>query len=754
MKKLFILASLLLLFAGVRAQVISGRITDEQNKPLVFCDVIVLNRNIGTATNENGEYKLTNLPEGNYQIQISFIGYKTKTEQIELRKGETKQLSFTLQNAVFQSDEVIVTATKTVLPINKIPASIVYISPKELSVIPAQNIDETMKYTSGIIINRPFGIFGKSVVGMRGVVSNEPGRQLTLIDGVPINKSDGGTVNWNRIISSDIEHIEIQKGPGSSIYGNNAMGGIVNLITKRPYKKGISGIAKTFYGTYNSFGGSFNIMQKFTDSLKGAYYSVSAKALQSDGYITVPDSIRDTTDIASFVKEYAINSRIGYRYNYHTNVEMEYNYYNDRRGQGVKIRQDEGMTADHDTHFLKARFKTKTAFINWDINAYYQFEKYLKTIEKLKGDNYTLINVNSDRIDYGLIIGGNTRYKTNIISYGIDYNKGSVDAVDDYQTSTDKVINKGIMETYNFYLQDELSVFNDRIKTIFSINYAFANFHSAMFNVEEATNNTDFMLPFAQNLDNKTWSGFNPKLAMQYNFNEFANTYISASSGFRTANLDDMTRTGFINIGYKIANPNLKPETIDSYEFGYRYNKNKISLNLGTYYSRGHNFMSYLATGDALFGGKKKIYQKENISEVEIYGLETGIKYYLTKSLSLSVNYTYNKSTIKEFEGNDNLIGKTLTYSPLDIVNIGAIYSIKKLSASMFMNYKGRQFTTEDNLNEIPNITTFDTYISYKFYKGLGAGLRVQNILDKSYMVSSDQVSLGRFINFELNYEF
>lgn len=754
MRKLFILASLLLLFAEVRAQVISGRITDEQNKALVFCDVIVLNNNIGTATNENGEFKLQNIPEGNYKIQFSFIGYKTKTEQFTIKKGETKHINLKLESSIFQSDATVITATKTILPINKIPASIVYISPKELSVIPAQNIDETMKYSSGIIINRPFGIFGKSVVGIRGVVSNEPGRQLTLIDGVPINKSDGGAVNWNRIINLDIEHIEIQKGPSSSIYGNNAMGGIVNLITKRPYKKGISGVAKTYYGTYNTFGGSFNFMQKFSDNIKGAYYSVSAKALQSDGYITVPDSIRDSTDIATFVKEYAVNSRIGYRYSYNTNVEIEYNYYNDRRGQGIKIRQDEGMTADHDTHFFKTRFKTKTAFINWDINMYYQIEKYLKTIEKLKKANYSLINVNSNRIDYGLIIGGNTRYKNNVFTYGLDYNNGSVDAADEYQTSTDKVVNKGVMETYNVYLQDEISLFTEKIKTILSLNYAFANFHSGLFNVENPTSNTDFMLPYSQQLDNKIWSGFSPKIAMQYNFNEFSNTYISLSNGFRTANLDDMTRTGFINIGYKIANPNLKPETIDNYELGYRYNKKKIAFNFGSYYSRGHNFMYYLSTGDALFGGKKKIYKKENISEVEIYGLEIGIKYYLIKSLNFSVNYTYNQSTIKKFKGNDNLIGKTLTYSPLDVVNIGAIYNKKKIGACLFMNYKGRQFITEDNLSDIPNITTFDANITYKFYKNIGFGIKLQNILDKTYMVNSNQVSLGRFISFEFNYKF
>ena len=70
------------------------------------------------------------------------------------------------------------------------------------------------------------------------------------------------------------------------------------------------------------------------------------------------------------------------------------------------------------------------------------------------------------------------------------------------------------------------------------------------------------------------------------------------------------------------------------------------------------------------------------------------------------------------------------------------------------MNYKANQYITEDNLSEIPQITTFDTFVSYKFYKTFGLGVTVQNILDKTYMVSSDQVSLGRFITVELNYEF
>ncbi len=755
MKKVFYLISGIVLSYSSMAQSIQGIVKAADDEAQAGANVIITNSNKGKITNSNGEFSFTNLQNGKYNLQISFLGKKTYSKQIIVTdSNKTVDLGqITLKNANFNTDEVVITATKSVRKLNSIPASIEYISAEDIENLPSQKIDENLKFIPGIIVDRPFGIFGKSVVGIRGVVSSEPGRQLTLIDGVPINKSDGGGTNWNRIISSDVEHIEVLKGPSASIYGNNAMGGTINIITKRPSQKGIQTTAKAFYGTYNTIGAEANIMQKFNDDVSGFYYSLSARALNTDGYITVPDSIRNETDTAVFVQEQAVNTRLGYKFGYYTSIELEYNYYNDHRGQGTVIKLDDGATADYDTHFLKARYKTKFGSVKFDLNGYYQLEKYLRTIEKIKRGDYTLINVNSDRTDYGVLASLNTNIGKNNLTFGVDYRLGSVYGVDDYQTSTDKVINKGNIANYNIYLQDEIN-FNSKITSIIGVNFAYVNFYNGEFKLEEPTGATDFMQDFAKTLDSKQWNGFSPRLALQYNFTNNLNIYAVGSQGFRTASLDDLTRTGFISIGYKQANPNLKPETVNTAEIGLRYTTQKWSVSVNGYYSQGNNFMYYVSTGKTIFGGRKQVYEKQNISNVEIYGSELSIGYIINKLISLNANYTYNSSKIKKFAGREDLDGKILSYTPSNTINLATVFSNKKLSSSINLKLQDKIYLDDENTFEVEPLMGVDIRLAYNFWKGLGAGLNVQNIFDEQHMVSTDQVSLGRFISFELSYRF
>ena len=739
---------------GSTAQSLQGVVESADGEKLSFVNVILSEQNRSTITNSDGFFKFQELKAGTFHLQISFVGRATIEKEIELKEDEMLNLGILkMQNAQFKTEEVIITATRTARPLNTIPASIEYLSAKELQALPIQKIDESLKYTSGIFVDRQFGIFGKSVVTMRGVVSSEPGRQLTLIDGIPINKSDGGGVNWNRIINSDIQHIEVVKGPSSSIYGSNSMGGTINLITKRPNNKVLSGTAKTYYGTYNTFGGEFSLMEKFSDESSGFYYAISAKALQSNGYNTVPDSIREGFDTLVFVQEQAANARIGYLFSDNTFLELEYNYYNDHRGQGTRIQLKDGTTADYDTHFIKSKYKTQLGQFDIDINAFYQLEQYLRTIEKIKKGNYTLINVHSDRADYGLLTSLSRTFNKNKISLGADIRNGSVYGVDEYQTSTDKIINKGKINHLNIYLQDELNI-SGKLKSIGSIHFTYVNFHDGAFLIEDATGINDFMVNDIGNLDDKSWNGWTPSISLQYNITKLFNIYTVASSGFRTASLDDLTRTGFINIGYKKANPYLTPETINNIEIGSRYSYKKLLTTVNIYYSQGSDFMYYVATGESLFGGRKKIYQKENISKVEIYGTELSAQYNLKPWLSFKTNYTYNHSKIKKFEGRSNLENKTLTYSPKNTINFTTIVSNKKWSSSLNVHWQDQIFLDEENTFSIDALVGLDIRLAYQFYKGFGTGLNIQNILDEQHMVSSDQVSLGRFITFELNYKF
>jgi len=754
MKKVFYLILGIVLSYSSMAQSIQGIVKDANGEAQTGANVIITNINRGKITNQKGEFSFTNLQKGVYNLQVSFIGKKTYSKQIEIKVNETFDLGeILLENSNFKTDEVVVTATKSVRKLSDIPASVEYISAKDIKNLPSQKLDENLKFVPGVIVDRPFGIFGKSVVGIRGVVSSEPGRQLTLIDGVPINKSDGGGTNWNRIIGSDVEHIEVLKGPSASIYGNNAMGGTINIITKRPTKKGLQGNAKAFYGTYNTQGIEANLMQKFSNEVSGFYYSLSARALKTDGYITVPDSIRNETDTAVFVQEQAANARIGYKFNYYSSIEFEYNYYNDHRGQGTVIQLDDGATADYDTHFLKAKYKTRLGKLDFNLNAYYQLEQYLRTIEKIKKGNYTLINVNSDRTDYGALASVNTNIGKNNLTFGIDYRLGSVYGVDDYQTSTDNVINKGNIANYNIYLQDEIK-FNSKFTSIVGVNFAYVNFYNGEFKLEEPTGATDFMQDFAQKLDSKQWNGFSPRLALQYNLSENFNVYGVGSQGFRTASLDDLTRTGFISIGYKQANPNLKPETVNTAEIGVRYSKSKWFGTVNGYYSQGNNFMYYVSTGKTIFGGRKQVYEKQNISNVEIYGSELSVGYKINKLITVNANYTYNSSKIKKFETREDLEGKTLSYTPSNTLNLTTFFSNNKLSSSVNLKLQDKIFLDDENTFEVEPLAGVDVRIAYTFWKGLGAGVNVQNVFDEQHMVSTDQVSLGRFVTFEISYVF
>jgi iron complex outermembrane receptor protein len=752
MKKLFLITLGALLYLGSGAQTVRGIVTDAENQKLSFANISLVGTNLSTISNKDGAFSFIDLNKGSYQLLISHVGKQNYEQKFTVNNTDIDLGTIVLPEANFVTEELVVTATKTKRALKTIPASVALITSKDIDLIPNQKVDENLRYISGIYVDRPFGIFGKSVVTMRGVVSSEPGRQLTLIDGVPINKSDGGGVNWNRIITSNIDKIELVKGPGSSIYGSNAMGGTINLISKRPLKKGLNANAKAYYGTYNTMGADFNYMQKFGDKTEGFYYTLSGKYLKSDGYQTVPDSIRQDSDTLVFVNEQAANASIGYRFNNNSIVEIEYNYYDDHRGQGSKIKLDDGSTADFDTHFLKLKHQNKIGQFNIDLNAFAQLEQYLRTVEKQKNDDYTLYYVKSDRLDYGLLSSINTQIKAHNISLGIDYRNGSVYGMDEYQTSTDKVINQGKIRHFNIFAQDQID-FKDQLKAIAAIQYSFVDFYDGAFTLENPTSSSDFMLSDAGELSDKQWHGWSPSLSFIYDFNKSSNVYILGSSGYRAASLDDFTRTGFINIGYKLANPDIKPETIYNGEIGYRYDNNNIYASANIYFSQGKDFMHYIATGDYIFGGRKAVYKKQNIANVQIYGLELNCEYKVLKWLRIAANYTYNNSEIIKFPGREDLEGKLLSYTPQQIFNLRTLTRWKHLNASVNLRYQEKMFLDEDNTFEIDPLLGFDIRLSYEIYKGLGAGVNIQNLFNEQHMVSIDQVSLGRFISFEISYK-
>ncbi len=209
-------------------------------------------------------------------------------------------------------EELVVTGTRFSVPKTSFPGRIDVIDSEQIGQLPYENVDDLLNWVSGVQSSRTGGIYELSPrVTMRGLGGNMPARTLVLIDGAPATIGDTGNMRWNRVNTSDIDRIEVFKGPGSSIYGSNAMGGVINIITRKP-KEGFTGRVSGGYGTHDTKKGSV-LLGLRSEGQAGWYGQIAATGLDSSGYkhLTADSSHYDAR-IDRFVEEFTINTKLGY----------------------------------------------------------------------------------------------------------------------------------------------------------------------------------------------------------------------------------------------------------------------------------------------------------------------------------------------------------------------------------------------------------------------------------------------------------
>jgi outer membrane receptor protein involved in Fe transport len=672
----------------------------------------------------------------------------------------------------YNLNEVVITATKTKNFARDIPTRVNILSSFQIKALPVHFTDEYLQYLPGVNVSRPFGIFSsKSTVTMRGLDGKEQGRVLVMLDGIPVNKADGGSVNWNLINTGDIDRIEVVKGPGSSIYGGNAMGGSVNIITRKPQKT-ISGKIGLEYGTYNTIGGNLNLSGRASDSTsKGFYWGLSGHYLQSEGYITQSeaDQAANPYIVKSNMKEWCGGVKLGYDLKPNNYIELDFINFNDRQGTGEKVYQPEGNTTDHDTWHFRGKYHGEDDKSSWNASLFYFNEDYKKVNEYMK-DDYTLYDVLSKRLDLGGLFSYSHRLSGHQqLTAGTDLKQGSVDAYDLYITSTDIVYNQGKMNTLGVFAQDEMSYFNDKFRLIAGLRYDYASYYDGAFTIETPSGETAFMTQYIDSAQAAySWNAISPKLSLQYRFIGDNRIYVSYARGFRASVLDDLCRSGRVRGGFKVANNELGPETLDNFELGGDVElPYKIVISASTYFSLGHDFIYYVNSSDSIdMGfGDRPIYIPENITGVNIFGVELELYYDVLPGLRLMANYAHAHSVISEYQprypdSQTDLSGKYISDVPGDMLSFTATFTNRIVNASLAGKFTGKRWVNDQNVydeivgaDQYPAYTTVDLRI-WKDFRLFYLSLTAQNIFDVEYYDSKGAVCPGRFIMIEAGVKF
>lgn len=272
LKTLFIF--LFALSASVQAQQasISGVVKDDDG-PVPFANVFLKGTNTGTSTDADGKFVLKNIAPGTFVLVASSLGYEKTEQRITVGKAEQLKLQLKLKPEANKLNEVVVSGTMKEMSRLDSPVPVEVYSPQFFKANPTPSIYESLQNVNGVRPQINCSVCNTGDIHINGL---EGPYTMVLIDGMPIVSGLSTVYGLSGIPQSLIERVEVVKGPASTLYGSEAVGGLINVITKKPNNapRLSAEVFGTSWGELNAdIAGKFKTGEKAQSLLGVNYYN-------------------------------------------------------------------------------------------------------------------------------------------------------------------------------------------------------------------------------------------------------------------------------------------------------------------------------------------------------------------------------------------------------------------------------------------------------------------------------------------------
>ncbi|MBI4428962.1 MAG: TonB-dependent receptor [Ignavibacteriales bacterium] len=214
----------------VKTGSLAGAVKDvETHEPLAGANVFLRGTFLGNVSDIHGKFLIRNVPAGVYTVNVTLVGYRSQSrEGVAIAEDADERIEVFLQQAPILKEQVVVTASRYEQNIQDVPVSIATVSAEEVAERISITLDDALRYVPGVNMMQDQVNIRGSTGYSRGVGS----RVLVLFDGLPYMTGDTGEITWETLPMNQIERIEVVKGAGSALYGSNALGGVINVITR------------------------------------------------------------------------------------------------------------------------------------------------------------------------------------------------------------------------------------------------------------------------------------------------------------------------------------------------------------------------------------------------------------------------------------------------------------------------------------------------------------------------------------------
>ena len=213
---------------------IHGHVIDKNTgEHLPYIVVILKGTTIGVSTESTGHYMMRNIPEGTFTVEAAAVGYKTQSREINVKKGHSYEVNFTLEEDLVQIDGVIVSATRSETTRKMSPTLVNVVGMDVYNKANATTVAQGLSFQPGVRVENNCQNCGFQQVRINGLDG-----QYTqiLIDSRPIFSALAGVYGIEQLPANMVDRVEVMRGGGSALFGSSAIAGTINIITKEPVR--------------------------------------------------------------------------------------------------------------------------------------------------------------------------------------------------------------------------------------------------------------------------------------------------------------------------------------------------------------------------------------------------------------------------------------------------------------------------------------------------------------------------------------
>jgi len=612
----------------------------------------------------DGRFTIESSGSGQVTLVVLAPGFAQKEQSVS---AAAVNVTIALEPAGLRED-VTVTASRTEQRLGNVPASVNVLRSEDIRNSPAVVADDVLRQLPTFSLFRRTSSLSSHPtsqgVSLRGIGPSGVSRTLVLLDGVPFNDPFGGWVYWTRVPLEDTERIEVIDGSSSSLYGNYAMGGVINITTSKATRRTIE--FKPQYGNNSSpkfdVSGS-DVWGKVSLIANGSFYD-------TDGFPIVIANERGGVDDRATVNFKNSGVKAEFSPASNVNANVRFGYFRERRNN-AKHSTIDGTEEGNDTTWKALSGGVRIVLrdqSDLQANIYSDFETFnsnflaVPAATPLRSLGRMTLNQNVPTKGVGgmaqwskpfaggrqlLQVGGDWHWVTG------DSNEDGLDATRG-QTVTLQRVSGGSQKSLGFFVQDLMSPSSSMTVTLSA-----RVDHWSSYDAHNLETNLPAGTPTATNfptLPGRDDTVVSPRAAVMYHVNDRVSVWGDVGSGFRAPTLNELYRQFRVGTTLTLANNALAPERLIGGEFGVNLAPAKDLTLRFTWF--GNQVTNPVASITIATTPAQITQQRQNMGETQIFGVQADAEYRINRVFRIAGGYVFTSAKVTAFDANPALIDR------------------------------------------------------------------------------------------------